>query len=768
MNRQIWAASVLAAFLLCGLRSAAQEPAHATGDEHVEASASPASERVGWIPELDGTLRWAPRQSAVAGYETGLLSELKSDLKNYSTRTDSLGNLIVTFGSGSPVRLIATPVDEPGYVVSAITQDGYLRVQRLPQSAPNPVFDALHFAQPVAITTRDGKAMSGVFAGLSVHLQPGRINGPKMNHPDELYVDIGAKSADEVRAAGIDVLDPIVLASRPFQADRWPLGFEAGKAVGDRFGMAALLELLPQIKLSKSIEKQGTTIVAFVTQSWTGGRGLNRLLEEVHADEMVYIGRMPVSVMTPSEVKSPVLGEGVLLGAGDSKAPAVGLAARFQGIAKERDIALKVVTAPKPRIAGYAKPSEFPEQFVQLATATLWPATPAEVVSYNDVLHLEQLLQGYLHIYAPPNRGIPAGGPYHNPTAPVTFADIVMAYGASGHEAGVKGVILQALPEWARKRATTDAAGNLVLHVGDGKRDEKTPRIAFVAHMDEIGYDVKKIEDDGRLQVDVLGGGYLQFFLGHVVLVHVKAGSPVGGVLELPAGWDKPGFEWPSGTRSMDEGAYVYVGTRTKEETEKLGIAVGDSVTIPKEYRPLQGTRANARSFDDRVGCAALLAAVSALGPELPGRDVTFVWSKEEEIGLKGAAAFAEQAAKDGRVPDFVFAIDTFVSSDSPLETKRFADAELGKGFVVRAVDNSNVVPLQYVDRVVALAKGNNIAVQYGVTGGGNDGAVFTRFGSMDVAMGWPLRYAHSPAEVIDLKDLEALGKIVEVIARKW
>ena len=115
-----------------------------------------------------------------------------------------------------------------------------------------------------------------------------------------------------------------------------------------------------------------------------------------------------------------------------------------------------------------------------------------------------------------------------------------------------------------------------------------------------------------------------------------------------------------------------------------------------------------------------------------------------------------------------MFAIDTFVSSDSPLESKRFGNAELGKGFVVRAVDNSNVVPLQYVDRVLALAKENNIPTQYGVTGGGNDGAVFLRYGSVDVALGWPLRYSHSPAEVIDTKDLDALGKIVEVIARKW
>jgi putative aminopeptidase len=172
--------------------------------------------------------------------------------------------------------------------------------------------------------------------------------------------------------------------------------------------------------------------------------------------------------------------------------------------------------------------------------------------------------------------------------------------------------------------------------------------------------------------------------------------------------------------------------------------------------------------MDDRVGCASLIAAVTAIGPNLPGRDVTFVWSTEEEVGLHGAAAFAEESAKEGRAPDFVFAIDTFVSSDSPLESKRFGDAELGKGFVVRAVDNSNIVPLEYVDRVVKLAQENGIAAQYGVTGGGNDGSVFPRYGSVDVAMGWPLRYAHSAAEVIDTKDLDALGKIVEAIARKW
>jgi putative aminopeptidase FrvX len=218
----------------------------------------------------------------------------------------------------------------------------------------------------------------------------------------------------------------------------------------------------------------------------------------------------------------------------------------------------------------------------------------------------------------------------------------------------------------------------------------------------------------------------------------------------------------------MDDPVHAYVGTSSREETEKMGIKAGDWVTIEKEYRPLIGTRANARSFDDRVGCTALIAAVKAIGPSLPGRDVTFIWSTEEEVGLKGAAAAAAHLAADGKAPDFVFAIDTFVSDDSPLENRRFGNAELGKGFVVRAVDNSNVVPREFVERVVKLARANHIPVQYGVTGGGNDGAVFTRFGSVDVAMGWPLRYSHSPAEVIDTRDLDALGKIVAAVAKSW
>jgi putative aminopeptidase FrvX len=430
--------------------------------------------------------------------------------------------------------------------------------------------------------------------------------------------------------------------------------------------------------------------------------------------------------------------------------------------------------AMPPRIAGYTKPIAMPQRFAQLGVATLFPVTPAETLNISDVGYITDLLYRYVS-RGTATTGVGGGmGIGCADCGPPLLPALVESYGASGHEVAVRKQIEAWLStSWrseaqARPTPVTDEAGNLILHLGATAPGAKTPRIVFVAHMDEIGYQVRSIETDGRLLVDVLGGGYTEYFLGHVVLLHKTDGKTIGGVLESPSGWDKPGFEWPHGPRGLDEPANVYVGTRSAEETQKLGIRVGDWVTIPKEYRPLLGTRANGRSFDDRVGCAALIEAVKALGPNLHGRDVTFVWSTEEEVGLKGAAVYAERAAKEGKIPDFVFAIDTFVSSDSPLESKRFADAEIGKGFVIRAVDNSNITPREYVDRVVKLAHENNISVQYGVTGGGNDGAVFTRYGSVDIPLGWPLRYSHSPGEVIDTRDLHALSKIITVLAKEW
>ncbi len=714
-----------------------------------------------------GSVEWILTTPAVSGYEQELSAGIRDLIKDFSPQTDNVGNVFVTIGSGTPHRLIVTSMDEPGYVVSEITSDGYLRVQRLPQRAPNAVFDLLHAAQPVWVMTRGKKKIPGVFAGLSVHLQPGRKNGPTMAHPDEMYVDIGATSAEEVRAAGVDLLDPIALARTPQKLGADEL---TSPAIGDHAGCIVLTDLLRMLHENKN-HTSGTLTVAFAAQQWTGGRGVDRLLNELHPDEMIYVGRMMPPRNDESKMpaavpaRAAIPGSGVLLGVSDASASLGGLSAELKTIADEHHVKMEIVPAATLAMAGYAKPTALPARFAHLGLASLYPVTPAETISTGDMASLEALLYRYA-TGAEPAGGMGSGGLSGTADGDPVIQILTETYGASGHEEKVREQVKRLLPHWAKPE--TDSAGNLILKLGSAKANSKARKLVFVAHMDEIGYQVKSIEPDGRLLMDVLGGGYTEYFLGHVVLLQKTDGTSVGGVLELPAKWDQPGFEWPRGPQAMDEAVHLYVGTRSAEETQKLGIKVGDWATIPKKYRALVGTRANARSFDDRVGCVALIAAVKALGPDLGDRQVTFIWSTEEEVGLKGAATAAERLAKEGTSPDFVFAIDTFVSSDSPIESKRFADAEIGKGFVIRAVDNSNIAPREYVDRVVKLAQENNIPVQYGVTGGGNDGAVFVRYGAVDVPLSWPLRYSHSPAEVIDTRDLDALGKIVAVLAKEW
>lgn len=722
------------------------------------------------------------RTPAVTGYERPLAEKIRARIpeKLGKPQYDNMGNLYLTIGSGAPHRLIVTPMDEPGYVVSAITDDGFLRVQRLPQAAPHLLFDHLHEAQAVQIHTRSGKYVTGIVAGLSVHLQGGRQNPPVVNHPDNMYIDVGASSAAEVRRGGIDLLDPIVMERelRPMAG-----GKLTAMAIGDRFGVAALLELLRRTDVS---QLRGTLTIAFVAQQWATSRGLDRLLQHIKADEMIYIGRLrparptagargraatgsdPAAASAP-QPSMPEPGAGVLLGvSGDAPGP---LAEELERLAAQHSLPLqRAFTAPLPRVS-YTRGPEPPARFAWLSIPTTWPSTPAEIIDTGDINRLGILLRVYLEIPIP--AGVPAGGIVSTvnernlgwvssgPPMPVILGKLVESYGVSGAEGPVRETIKSLLPPWAKPE--TDAAGNLILRVAAKKPGSKAPSILLVAHSDEIGYVVESIADDGRLIVRSRGGGTLNFFAGHAMLVHSAAGAKPG-VLELPAGWDQPGFEWPRGPQLQTTPLRIDFGARSPAQVAELGIKVGDTATIPKKYRPLLGTRANGRSFDDRVGSAALIAAAWALGPNLADRDITFAWVTEEEVGLRGALAMAAA----GHHPDYVFAVDTFVSSDSPLESKRFANTPIGEGFVIRAIDNSNVAPREEVEKLIRLARQHKVPVQYGITGGGNDGAAFLRHGAVDIPISWPLRYSHSPGEVIDLRDAEALARIVELISRHW
>jgi putative aminopeptidase FrvX len=727
-----------------------------------QASANSAALPAGFSDDL----REFVETPAVSGYESALAAEIRAKISARNPKTDNLGDVIVTIGSGAPHRLIITPIDEPGFVVSGITDDGYLQVQRLPQSGLPPIFNELYSAQPVRIETSGGKWIDGVVAGLSVHLS-GRASPPKSSDLENIYIDIGASSAAEVRKAGVAILSPVVANRR-----LGTLGYDrmAGASIGDRFGAAALVELARGIDPSKV---KGTLTIAFVVQQRTGARGFQRILSTTQADEMIYVGRLLPGGLAPgmenvrrAPRREP--GSGILIGLEETNGTPTGFAAELKQLADSSKLAINTDFSASLLPHDYLPPPPMPAKWAHLGIATDWSDTPAELIDAADLADLENLLQ----LYAQGSLAVPPKPTGSTSTADGMFLDhpsttdilrhLIPVYGVSYHEAPVRDAIKHMLPPWAKPE--TDDAGNLILKVGTPAAGSKSPRILVVAHMDEIGFEVKSISKDGRLEVIWRGSGEISFFAGHPALVHTASGER-DAIMELPNGWDDPKFEWP---KDSEKAIRVDVGARTPEEVAKLGIKAGDSITIPKAYRPLLGTRANGRAFDDRVGDTALVSAVWALGAPLKDRDVTFVWSTGEEEGLVGAAKLAKRLADEGRAPDYVFAVDTFVSSDSPLESKRIADAPIGKGFVIRAVDNSNIVPPDLVEKIIKLARANQIPVQYGVTGGGNDGSAFVRYGSVDIALGWPLRYSHSPAEVIDTRDVDALAHIITAIARSW
>jgi putative aminopeptidase FrvX len=318
----------------------------------------------------------------------------------------------------------------------------------------------------------------------------------------------------------------------------------------------------------------------------------------------------------------------------------------------------------------------------------------------------------------------------------------------SGHERAVREAIIAALPAWARPLTRTDNEGNLILEVGP----DRDP-LMFIAHQDEVGFEVTNVAPDGTVSLRTRGGLFQSLWEGQPALLHFdRAGAaPLRGVF-VPR---------DSATAKHPEALTAWFGIDAAA-LKQLGVTTGLSVTADKHATRLGSTRFTARALDDRAGSTALVLAARRIQPSTLKRKVIFAWSVREETGLEGAMALAKQY---GSSVKRVFSVDTFVSSDSPVETTRFAHAPLGRGAVIRGLDNSAVAPPAEVDRILNLARMQSIPIQVGATNGGTDGSDFVRYGVLHVSLSWPGRYSHSPVEVLDLRDLHALQRLIYAIA---
>ncbi len=218
-------------------------------------------------PALDALATRLSAVTAVSGFEGALADSLLALLPGAAR--DRAGNVVLTLGSGEPKSLIACPIDEPGFVVGGIRPDGYLTLRRAGPT-PGPLADQQLEGQRVTLFGRRGP-VQGVVGVRSTHLARGRNPVEAPFTFDDAFVDVGADSASQVAALGLEVLTPVARAKAP---QRYGAGLLAAPVAGRRAACAALLGAAESVRPSR-----GSVTIAFVVEQSFTRRGLLTLAQ---------------------------------------------------------------------------------------------------------------------------------------------------------------------------------------------------------------------------------------------------------------------------------------------------------------------------------------------------------------------------------------------------------------------------------------------------------------------------------------------------------
>jgi len=325
--------------------------------------------------------------------------------------------------------------------------------------------------------------------------------------------------------------------------------------------------------------------------------------------------------------------------------------------------------------------------------------------------------------------------------------------GVSGTEGPVREYIMSRLG--LGKDCRVDNIGNLIAESGSGH-----PHVALVAHMDEVGLVVSKIEGDGSLRFRKVGAVDDRLLVSRKVKIHSPKGV-VNGIIGIKPPHLMTDPEEAKKTVPSDK-LRIDIGTRSKREAEALGIRISDPVTLEKGLVRIGKDLVAGRALDDRVGCAILAEAHERLkGRRQKGR-ISFVWSVQEEMGLRGAKVIANTL-----MPDYVVVVDTCSSGDSPgMEDGHLQPAVLGSGPVIRLFDSQSIASPALREAASKIARSRRIPLQEVVAGGTTDATAVQESGSAVIPIGVGMRNTHSTTEAVSLKDMENATRLVVELAR--
>ncbi|MBR6816576.1 MAG: M20/M25/M40 family metallo-hydrolase [Clostridia bacterium] len=323
--------------------------------------------------------------------------------------------------------------------------------------------------------------------------------------------------------------------------------------------------------------------------------------------------------------------------------------------------------------------------------------------------------------------------------------DILQAFGPAGNEEIVSGVIAEYIRPYCDS-VYNDAMGNLICC----KKGTSGKKIMLSAHMDQIGFIVVDIDEKGFLRIANVGGILPALSVGR----EVAFANGVHGVIY---------FETPKTRDASAQAAlpnmYVDIGCSTKEQAEEK-VQVGDMCVYVTNMVDM-GNRIASGAMDNRVCCAVIVEAMMAL--QSP-HDVYAVFTVQEEVGLRGAAAAAY--AID---PDFNINLDVTLTGDTPKMPAM--SVALGDGPAIKMMDSSVIVPMSVRKFMIECAEQAKIPYQREVLrAGGTDTAVIQKVkdGILAGCISIPCRYVHTPTEVVDMADVDgAVALICEMVAKE-
>lgn len=318
------------------------------------------------------------------------------------------------------------------------------------------------------------------------------------------------------------------------------------------------------------------------------------------------------------------------------------------------------------------------------------------------------------------------------------------AIGVAGDEFSASNIACEMLKKYAPD-ANVDHFGNVIGNIGE--REEGKPHILLDAHIDEIGLIVTYITDEGFLKVANCGGVDRRVLLAQQVTIFGK--EEIKGIITSTP----PHLEEDDKKVPKMEDVFVDIGM-SKEQAESI-ISLGDRAVIDANACELLNGRVTSKAIDDRSGVVAILYALEKIkGKELP-YSISVLFSAQEETGERGAKTAAFKIN-----PDLAIAVDvSFALTSDDSEHKC---GKMGKGVMIGVAPSLNK---DLSNQLISIAKEKKVPYQIevmdGTTGTNADVIGVTRGGVKTVTLSIPLKYMHTPVEVVEIKDIENTGKLI-------